>query len=202
MRKRRNDDWLLTIIAAALLFILFAYLLAAGTFAINDNPPIRTRKQEALHKAADFLRVAGFAEDSEPIRVLSEEWWHEQERLTILSNVVDGEAGDCPWEHRVAVAVVVLNREADERFPDTVREVVEQTDIINGRVVHQYSPEYVRMNYGARRSSYEAAAAALNGEHEVPEDIVWQAQFPQGTEVWWTSYVDTGWYRSTTYFCR
>jgi hypothetical protein len=203
--KRTPGDWIILILVliwAVLLVLLLAtkvnLVYAAGD---PDLAPVRTKAQIALHEAADYLRLAGFAEDSAPIRVLSEAWWAEQERLDILANVVEGEAGDCPWEHRVAVAAVVLNRVGDTRFPDTVRKVVGQTDIINGRTVHQYSPDYL---YGsnARRSSYEAAAAALDGRHDVPADVVWQAQFPQGREVWWESYVDTGWYSSTTYFCR
>ena len=62
--------------------------------------------------------------------------------------------------------------------------------------------EYEAEEEKRRLEAEEAAKKALDGLSGVPEDIVWQAEFRQGTEVWWESTVDTGWYKSTTYFCR
>ena len=66
----------------------------------------------------------------------------------------------------------------------------------------QYTTAYLSGFEKTSRQCYEAAKKALGGESGVPEDVIWQAEFVQGKEVWWTSYVDTGWYSSTTYFCR
>lgn len=112
--------------------------------------------------------------------------------LAILANVVAGEAPYCPQEHQVAVAAVVLNRVADERFPDTVAEVVGQPG--------QYSEIYLQ-GTDAPGSCYEAARIAMSGEHDVPAGVIYQANFPQGA-VWWVSEVDTGYFQSTTYFCE
>lgn len=112
--------------------------------------------------------------------------------LDILANVVAGEAGSCPQEHQIAVAAVVLNRVADPRFPDSVSEVVGQPG--------QYSERYLTAT-GASEECYEAARIAMEGGHDVPETVIYQANFPQGP-VWWESDVDTGWYQSTTYFCE
>ena len=111
--------------------------------------------------------------------------------IDILANAIAGEAPYCPQEHQVAVAAVILNRVADERFPGTVAGVVGQEG--------QYSPSYLTGT--APEECYEAAQKALDGEHTVPPDVVYQANFPQG-EVWWESTVDTGYWRSTTYFCK
>ena len=177
-----------------LIAIISALVIAALFTAAAPVTPVHTAKQDALHEAAEILRAAGYTDEDAPIRALSDAWWAEAEDLNIIAKVIEHEAGDCPWEHRVAVGAVVLNRVADERFPDTVREVVEQPG--------QYHPGYTKGFASVRRSSYEAAAAAMDGRHSVPADVVWQAQFPQGTATWWISDVDTGWYRSTTYFCR
>ena len=179
------------IITAAL--VILAAVLCMGASAATE-PPVRTAKQDALHEAAEILRAAGYEDEGAEISALSAAWWAEQNDLDVLAKVVEHEAGDCPWEHRVAVAAVVLNRVEDGRFPDSVRAVVAQPG--------QYHPSYLSGFSGTRSSSYAAAAAAMDGRHSVPPDVVWQAQFPQGTSVWWESRVDTGWYRSTTYFCR
>lgn len=112
--------------------------------------------------------------------------------LDILANVIAGEAPNCPQEHQIAVAAVVLNRMADDRFPATVSGVVGQAG--------QYSDAYLH-GTDAPADCYEAAQLALDGKHDVPPDVVYQANFPQG-EVWWRSDIDTGWFRSSTYFCK
>lgn len=162
--------------------------LAAGT----DAAPIRTARQDALHEAADTLRAAGYTDTDPEIAVLSRAWWAEQEALDIVARTVYGEAGGCPMEHKIAVAAVVVNRVNDPRFPSTVREVISAPS--------QYTTAYLGGFDRTPRECYEAAKIALDGESGVPEDVVWQANFPQGTEAWWVSYIDTGWYRSTTYF--
>lgn len=112
--------------------------------------------------------------------------------LDILANVVAGEARYCPEDHQVAVAVVVLNRVADTRFPGNIPDVVGQ--------VGQYSASYLTTT-DAPEECYAAAQKALDGEHDVPAGVIYQANFPQG-EIWWESTVDTGYWRSTTYFCK
>lgn len=113
--------------------------------------------------------------------------------LDILANVIAGEAPFCPQEHQIAVAAVVLNRVADDRFPGTVAEVVEQPG--------QYRESYLT-GTDAPEDCYEAARIALSGEHDVPAGVVYQANFPQGSGTWWISEVDTGYFQSTTYFCE
>ena len=174
--------------------VILAAASALGAAPAETPAPVRTAKQLALHEAADVLRAAGYADEAAEIRTLSDAWFAEQEALDIVAKVVAGEAGGCPAEHQIAVAAVVVNRVNDERFPDTVREVVAQPG--------QYHTSYLANFAKTPRSCYEAAKAALDGTDAVPDDVVWQAQFPQGRETWWISDVDTGWYRSTTWFCR
>lgn len=185
-----------------IMIIAIVLTLAMTLVAAAPVAPVRTDKQLALHEAADLLRAAGYTDEDAAVRALSYEWFRQQHDLDIIAKVIDGEAPYCPREHQVAVGAVVLNRVEDERFPDTVEEVVGQTSVINGRLVAQYSPTYCYGFGGILRTSYEAAAAAMNGEHEVPSDIVWQANFPQGKETWWISEVSTSGFSSTTWFCR
>lgn len=112
--------------------------------------------------------------------------------LDILANVIAGEAMSCPLDHQIAVASVVMNRVNDPRFPNSVAEVVGQEG--------QYSESYLQGT--APESCYEAAEIAYNGESDVPSTVIYQANFPQGTAVWWRSDVDTGYWQSTTYFCE
>lgn len=178
-----------------LTLILIVLCVAAATpAAAYEGERITTARQDALHNAADMLRADGLSDDDPAIMALSAEWWSEQEALDIVARVVQGEAGACPWMHQVAVAAVVVNRVHSPYFPDTVREVVAAPG--------QYTTLYMTGFDQVSRQCYEAAKKALDGESGVPEDVIWQAEFVQGAEVWWVSKIDTGWYASTTYFCR
>lgn len=183
------------IICMVILLIVLAVVMATPVGAAYDGARVTTAKQDALHEAAEILRAAGYAEDSTEIRTLSAAWWQEEEDLNIIAKTIQYEANPqyCGWEHSVAVGVVVLNRVASPYFPDTVREVVAAPG--------QYLPSYTWGFEDISRLSYEAAKAAMDGDHDVPADAYWQAQFPQGTSTWKTFLCDTGYFRSVTYIC-
>ncbi|MBQ1805434.1 MAG: cell wall hydrolase [Oscillospiraceae bacterium] len=175
--------------------LLMLALLAVPTHAYEGDR-VTTARQDALHEAADILRSCGYAEDSDVIKTIQAEWRAEQEKLDIIAKVIDHEAPPewCEWEHSVAVGVVVLNRVASPLFPDSVREVVAAPG--------QYLRSYTYGFDGTSRIAYEAAAAALDGAHDVPEDCYWQDTNVQGKAIWRAFTVDTGYFRSTTYICR
>ena len=141
--------------------------------------------------AAEGVRIP--AEEQHDIGDSGADCVYTEQELSILAKVIYGEANGCPWEHMCAVDCVVLNRVADERFPNTISEVVAQPK--------QYSTAYLSGFDGIPQECWDAARAVLDGEYTIPPEIVWQANFTQGNGVWWASYVDTGWYQSMTYFC-
>lgn len=192
-----------------LIWILLLCTLAIPSLA-TDQEPIWTNKQIAYHAMAEYARSLGFSEDSDIIKTLQSLWWEEQQNLNILAKVIENEAGGCPWKHRIAVGQVVLNRVASDQFPNTIFDVVNQTSTWYDEkgVKHtlwQYNPAYCYNFENVSYQSYEDAKFVLDGnaaEWYVPTDIVWQAEFIQGKEVWWISEVKTDYYHSITYFCR
>ena len=184
------------IICMIVLFVALCVILATPVRADYDGARVTTAKQDALHQAADILRSVGYADDSAEIKALSAAWWKEEENLNIVAKVIQYEADPrwCGWEHSVAVGAVVMNRVASPYFPNTVYGVVTAPG--------QYLPAYTWGFDNISRLSYEAAKAAIDGDHDVPADAFWQAQFPQGKETWKTFSVDTGYFASTTYICR
>lgn len=108
--------------------------------------------------------------------------------LEMLALVIYQEAGGdaCSDETRLMVGNVVLNRVADERFPDTIEEVLLQE--------RQYGRLHWTGLVWADRASkpeeahavqraYDCAKRVLEGERLLPENVIWQAEFKQGTEV-------------------
>lgn len=62
-----------------------------------------------------------------------------KESLDCMAINIYREAGYEPFEGKVAVAQVVLNRVASEKFPDTVCEVVYQKSFMREKIVCQFS---------------------------------------------------------------
>ena len=149
-------------------------------------------------------QVAGKLKKDEPeateYAVLQEELpVYTAEDLETLALVIYQEAGgdDCSDETRLMVGTVVLNRVADDRYPDTIADVATE--------YRQYGRLYwtglkwpMRADKAeeahAVKRAYDCAIQLLDGDRALPEDVIYQAEFPQGTEVVV--------HRDGFYFCR
>lgn len=84
-----------------------------------------------------------------------------QAELEILARIVKGEAAQCSFEGKVAVAAVVLNRVRHSRWPNTIKGVAHQPyqfSCYNANVRN-------RLYWGPiPQSCWDAARAALNGQ--------------------------------------
>ena len=122
-----------------------------------------------------------------------------EEELELLALVIYQEAGAdfCSDETRLMVGTVVMNRRDHERYPDTIYEVVTQYG--------QYGRFYWTGPVWPAKASYETEAHAVDrayaialrillGERAFPKDVIYQAEFPQGSKV--VAYQDG------LYFCR
>ena len=182
------------IVALFVLLLSVVLSLIITPAAAYEGDRVTTRRQDELHTQAELMRELGYTEAE--IAPLSEDWWREQEALDIVAKVIQNEADPawCEWEHSVAVGAVVMNRVRSPYFPNTVREVVAAPG--------QYLEAYTRDFGKVTRLAYEAAKAAIDGDHDVPDDAYWQDCTIQGVSIWKAFTLDTGWFRSTTYICR
>lgn len=121
------------------------------------------------------------------------------EELNMLALVIYQEAGAdyCSDKTRLMVGTVVMNRIADPRFPDTMYEVVTEKRAY-GRlhwtgIVWPERASYPEEAHAVERA-YTIAKRILLGERVLPEDVIFQAEFVQGSEV--VAYQDG------MYFCR
>ena len=108
-----------------------------------------------------------------------------------LSHLINGEAGSCSRDMMLSVGSVVLNRVADDRFPDTIADVIFQAG--------QYSCTWDG-NYDREPSAQavEVAKELLENGPAIDESVVWQAEFPQGSGVYDT--IGSPW-GTVMYFC-
>ena len=108
--------------------------------------------------------------------------------LEALALVIYQEAGGdaCSDETRIMVGNVVINRVADERFPSTIEEVLLQKQQYGrlywtGLVWPERASQSVEAH--AVQRAYDCAERVLEGERLLPDDVIWQAEFVQGTEI-------------------
>lgn len=109
-----------------------------------------------------------------------------------LSHVIQAEAGYCDWDMMVGVGSVVLNRVNSSKFPNTVYEVIHQT-----YPMMQYSTSSYLDSQVPTDQVLEVTDFLLRDGSQYPADVLYQANFPQGSGIYQT--LSTSY--STMYFC-
>lgn len=184
-------------ILIALMILLMIPCLLGLTYS-------RTQEiQQTAHEIAELARSIGLTED-DPIIVRAQELRAQadaefQRDVDIVAVTIHWEAGHgTTTEHKERCGAVIVNRLHSDKFPNTIEEVITQPN--------QYLAAYADPNSYYSKTAKECesweecreiAAKALRGEIECPENVLYQAEFVQGTgiyEIYKTSY-------STTYFC-
>ena len=134
----------------------------------------------------------------EPTPTEEPEPTYTEDELFCMAAAIYNEAGGdmCSDETRLLVGYVILNRVNSSKFPNTIREVLEAK--------RQYGEFYWTGVKFADRSSkpeeqhaveraYEIAKRVLTEPSPIPETVVFQANFEQGTGVYK--------YQDGIYFC-
>lgn len=127
--------------------------------------------------------LAGAGIETEP------EHTYTDEDVWYLSRVIQAESGYCQTEMMEGVGSVVLNRVESDLFPDSIREVIEQPG--------QYSTLSWLSQQTPTDEVMEVTYDLLDNGSKYPEDVIYQANFVQGSGIYKT--LSTSY--STMYFC-
>lgn len=100
----------------------------------------------------------------------------DQSKVYMLAHLIGGEAGSdwCTDELQMMVGSVVLNRIADDRFPNDMESVIFQPGQYSVTWNGSYEKEPTERTYANARYLLEHGPT-------IPADVVWQANFPQKT---------------------
>ena len=189
---------LLSCLLVVELFCLFTILGMALNSAEDNNAeaaaPVTTQSVQAVTPRP-------VVPEAPPEDVVAEEALYTEYELGILALIIYQEAGGdaCSDETRQMVGEVFLNRVASDLFPGTFYEVATQY-LQYGRLYWTGIawPERAQLPQEAHavERAYDMATELLSGtvERLLPEDVVFQAEFPQGAE----TLVE----RDGLYFCR
>ena len=195
-RKKRKVQVYDSVVLAALLLLLAGFTAGylAGYARAAGSLPGPTDHIEAQTTTAAPTRSMPGLVKATPISAfldgpIVDEPAYTAEDLELLALVIYQEAGAdaCSDETRQMVGEVVLNRVASDRYPDTLAEVLTQRQQY-GRLhwtglVWPARAEQPQEAHAVVRA-YAIAEALLAGtvERLLPEDVIYQAEFPQGTE--------------------
>ncbi len=116
---------------------------------------------------------------------------YSEDDLYRMSHLIYGEAGNCSREMMEAVGSVVLNRVSDDRFPDTLADVIFQP----GQYACTWDGNY---DLTPSEEAVEVARFLLEEGSQLDSSVVWQAEFVQGEGIYKT--VTSPW-GSIMYFC-
>ena len=99
--------------------------------------------------------------------------------VDMLAHLISGEAGAewCSDYMQLAVGSVVLNRIAHESFPDTMQEVIYQ----DGQYACTWNGAFDKE---PDERAYNNSKYLLEHGSVFPSDVIWQANFKQGEEVY------------------
>lgn len=171
-------------------FLLSIVALAVGFLLGFTLDPVQ--EPAAAAAVVEVVELPALPVD-EPVKTYTDE------DLEVLALIIYQEAGSdsCSDETRLMVGNVVLNRVASPRYPDTIKEVALQRSQYGrlhwtGLVWPARASKEVEAH--AVQRAYDCAEELLNGIRVLPEDVIFQSEFVQGTEV--VAYQDG------TYFCR
>ncbi|MFT8315967.1 MAG: cell wall hydrolase [Clostridium sp.] len=140
----------------AIVFILFLGLLPSCIVSAKTIPPSNNTSTSNANRGARNL----YNEKSSSVEVFNAEgrtFTVTKEDIDLMAKVVYAESNAEPYEGKVAVASVILNRLRDKGFPKSINDVIKQkyafSCVIDGNI-----------NAAPNQDCYNAVFDALNGK--------------------------------------
>ena len=135
--------------------------------------------KESKDECLENVEIKESSEPESTVVVSASQRNYTDNDLYLLSHVINGEAGAnwCTDTMRLYSGSVVLNRIKDSRFPDTIEEVIYQPG--------QYKCTWDgNFNKPVTEGSMNAAIYLLENGSQLPENVVFQSEFPQGQGIY------------------
>ena len=137
---------------------------------INAGDPIKYANIHSSYWEPHFMQFGRLPGANPGTSSGSKEFTEEDRRL--LADCIYWEARGQSYECQCYVGQVILNRVYDRRYPNTIRGVIGQPG------------QYANGIRSSPEPCYAAADAVLSGQVAMPRNVIYQAQFQQGSGVW------------------
>jgi len=138
---------------------------------INAGDPIKYADITTPYWQQHFMQFGRLPGANPGTSTASASGFSEEDRR-LLADCIYWEARGQSFECQCYVGQVILNRVYDRRYPNTIRGVIGQAG------------QYANGIRSSPDPCYEAADAVLSGSVNMPRNVIYQAQFKQGSGVW------------------
>lgn len=158
-------------------------ITANGMEDMFFRPIIMNQKETEVITKEEVTKENSFAE-IEPVVVDEEEEPenYTEDDLYYLATAVCCEAGGENEEIQLLVANVVINRVNSSFYPDTIYDVL--TEYGQYGMMWEYGIEFPDWaDEGVKNQCYSVARRVLEGERFCPENVLFQAEFEQGSGI-------------------
>lgn len=150
---------------------------AISYMALSDQEETKVIKEEKSEKANPFAEIEPTVVDEE-----EEPENYTEDDLYYLAAAVCCEAGGENEEIQLLVANVVINRVNSSLYPDTIYDVL--TEYGQYGMMWEYGIEFPDWaDEGVKNQCYSVARRVLEGERFCPENVLFQAEFEQGSGI-------------------
>lgn len=197
MKHKHNYIKVVSVFCIALVIVLlssFVYQIANEVSAKEATPTTVIIPTTYLSSAPAVTEGTETNPKEESVDVSTPVVPYTEEDLDLLARLITAEMG-ASWvsdEIQLYVGSVVLNRMQHSLFPDTLYDVIYAKG--------QYSPTWTgAINNTPDERTIENARQLLEHGSVLPENVVFQANFPQGDGVYYEYYDEV--LGTTTYFC-
>ncbi len=110
-------------------------------------------------------------------KIVEEEVITDNDRVYLLARIIHAEANNQPYNGKIAVGNVIMNRVESNAFPNTIKKVIYQEG--------QFSPvSNGSINNEPSKKSIEAAKDVLGGERVIPENVLYFYNPDTATSRW------------------
>lgn len=181
-----------------MLIVLIVVIILGCVMCAHDSTP----EPEVEKAETSEVEVSDDNNKDNPVRIADEpepEPAYTEDELFCMAAAIYNEAGGDAWsdDTRRLVGYVILNRVNDSRYPNTIREVLEQRwqygrFCITG--VKFADRHTLPQEKHAVDRAYRIAKEVLEMEEvPIPKEVIYQAEFQQGTSLYK--------YQDGFYFC-
>ena len=164
------NQFIMALVCFALLALLLCIVYARATW--EDEVPPSPAPTVTAEETVELEQPEAPAQTEPPVYY---EMYFTEDDVAEVAKMLWGEARGCTRDNQIKCAWVVVNRVDDERFPDTIQEVLEQPSQFHG-----YDPTYPVTDelYNIAfdvltRWSYEKQGVPVR--RELPSSFLWFA---------------------------
>lgn len=143
----------------------------------TDKKPSDENVQDKNNEIAESVKEVQEESNTSTGEAVAIVTYDDIDNIDLLARLVHAEVGNLNYEAKIATASAVINRMNHDSYPASIYGVIYESGqyetVLNDKI-----------NEPSDEESYRAAEYVYNHGSQIPENVIYQAQFVQGTGVY------------------